>query len=58
MDLGFTRRNLFVAPDMRQIAKLVDEALTHRQNPAAPEVVARKVAVLAERFPLYPELRG
>jgi len=43
--------------EMEEIAGLIDEALTHRQDPAALESVARKVASLAERFPLYPELR-
>jgi len=44
--------------DMQEIAALIDEALTHRQDSAALEAVARKVHALAERFPLYPELRG
>ncbi|MBI3321413.1 MAG: serine hydroxymethyltransferase [Candidatus Omnitrophica bacterium] len=44
-------------PEMEQIAGFIDEALTHRQDPAALAVVARKVGALAERFPLYPELR-
>jgi glycine hydroxymethyltransferase len=43
--------------EMRQIAALIDEALTHRQDEAALGTVARQVAALAERFPLYPELR-
>ncbi|MBI4342913.1 MAG: serine hydroxymethyltransferase [Candidatus Omnitrophica bacterium] len=43
--------------EMEEIAGLIDEALTHRQEPAALQAVARKVAALAERFPLYPELR-
>ena len=42
--------------EMEEIAALIDEALTHRQDPAALQAVARKVAALAERFPLYPEL--
>ncbi|MDP3703574.1 MAG: serine hydroxymethyltransferase, partial [Candidatus Omnitrophota bacterium] len=43
---------------MRQVAELIDEALTHRQDPSAVKAVAAKVAALADRFPLYPELRG
>ncbi len=42
---------------MIEIAGLIDEALTHRQDPAALASVARRAAALAERFPLYPELR-
>ena len=44
--------------EMEQVAALIDEALTRRQDPAALAEVARKVGVLAERFPLYPELRN
>jgi len=44
--------------EMREIAQLIDEALAHRQQPPALQTVARKVASLAERFPLYPELRA
>jgi len=44
--------------EMREVAQLIDEALAHRQEPAALESVARKVAALVERFPLYPELRA
>ena len=44
--------------EMEEIAGLIDEALTHRQDPAALQAVASKVAALAERFPLYPELRA
>ena len=44
-------------PQMEEIARLIDEALTHRQDPAALQAVARKVGMLADRFPLYPELR-
>ncbi|MBI3996927.1 MAG: serine hydroxymethyltransferase [Candidatus Omnitrophica bacterium] len=44
-------------PQMEEIARLIDEALTHRQDPAALGAVARNVSVLADRFPLYPELR-
>lgn len=43
--------------EMEEIAGLIDEALTHRQEPSALQAVARKVAALADRFPLYPELR-
>ena len=44
--------------EMREVALLIDEALTRRQDPAALQAVARKVSALAERFPLYPELRS
>jgi glycine hydroxymethyltransferase len=43
--------------EMEEVAALIDEALTHRTDPAALAAVARKVGTLAERFPLYPELR-
>ena len=45
-------------PQMREVTDLIDEALTHRQDPAALQAVARKVHTLAEKFPLYPELRS
>jgi len=44
--------------EMTQIAQLIDEALTRRQDAAALAAVAGKVAALADRFPLYPELRA
>mgnify|MGYP001620104186 CR=1 FL=1 len=44
--------------EMRAVAALIDETLTRRGDPAAPSDVARKVAALADRFPLYPELRA
>ena len=44
-------------PEMEQIAALIDEALTHRADAAILPAVRQKVAALAERFPLYPELR-
>jgi glycine hydroxymethyltransferase len=43
--------------EMEEVAALIDEALIHRQEPAALQAVSRKVGALAERFPLYPELR-
>ena len=43
--------------EMAEVAGLIDDALVHRQDPAALQAVARKVSALAERFPLYPELR-
>jgi glycine hydroxymethyltransferase len=43
---------------MEEVAGLIDEALEHRQDPAALEAVAHRVVALAERFPLYPELRN
>jgi glycine hydroxymethyltransferase len=43
--------------EMQAIAGLIDEALTRRAEPEALASVAQKVGALAERFPLYPELR-
>ena len=43
--------------EMGEIAALIDEALMSRQDPSALPAVARQVARLASRFPLYPELR-
>ena len=43
--------------EMMQVAELIDEALTHRQDPTRLQAVANKVGALVERFPLYPELR-
>ena len=43
---------------MEEVAQLIDEALAHREDPSALEAVRRRVAALAERFPLYPELRS
>jgi glycine hydroxymethyltransferase len=45
-------------PEMRRIAELIDEVLMHRQDAAVIERVRGEVAKLADRFPLYPELRG
>jgi glycine hydroxymethyltransferase len=44
--------------EMDEVAGLIDETLAHRQDPSRRAAVARKVAALAERFPLYPELRN
>ncbi|MBI3330779.1 MAG: serine hydroxymethyltransferase [Candidatus Omnitrophica bacterium] len=44
--------------EMRTVAALIDEALASRGDAAALSAVARQVAALAERFPLYPELRA
>ena len=46
------------AAEMEEVAGLIDEALVHRQDPSALQAVARKVGALADRFPLYPELRA
>jgi len=43
--------------EMEEVAGLIDEALTRRQDAMALAAVAQKVHALAERFPLYPELR-
>jgi len=45
-------------PQMEDIARLIDEALTHRQEPSVLAAVAHKVRALADRFPLYPELQS
>ena len=45
-------------PQMEQVAQLMDEALTHRQDATVLQAVARKVGTLTDQFPLYPELRG
>ena len=44
--------------EMEEVAALIDEALTHRQDPVVLQTVARKVKAMADRFPLYPELRN
>jgi glycine hydroxymethyltransferase len=44
--------------EMGEIAQLIDEVLTHRGDAQALRGVAHRVAELAERFPLYPELRA
>jgi glycine hydroxymethyltransferase len=43
---------------MEEVAQLIDEALTRRQDPSALQSVARKVGTLVEQFPLYPELHS
>ena len=45
-------------PEMERIAELIDQALANRQDAQALERVRRGVEELAERFPLYPELRA
>ena len=42
---------------MEEIAGLIDDALSHRQDAPALAKVAQNVGALTERFPLYPELR-
>ena len=49
--LAVHKSNRFVS------AQLIDDVLSHRQEPAVMQAVTRKVAALADRFPLYPELR-
>ena len=44
-------------PEMERIAQLIDLALVNRADAAALERVRAGVAQLAEKFPLYPELR-
>ena len=43
--------------EMKQVAQLIDEALTQRLDEAALGRVAEKVGALAEKFPLYSDLR-
>jgi len=45
-------------PEMEQIAACIDDVLMHRSDPAAVEQVRSRVKALADRFPLYPELRA
>ncbi|HEX9779605.1 MAG TPA: serine hydroxymethyltransferase [bacterium] len=45
-------------PEMADVAALIDEALMGREDPAVLEAVAARVAALADRFPLYPDLRA
>ncbi len=45
-------------PQMETIAKLIDEALVHRAEPARLQAVREQVQTLTEQFPLYPELRA
>ncbi len=44
--------------EMTKIAELIDQALMNRADSAALERVRNGVAQLAEKFPLYPELRA
>ena len=44
--------------EMTQVARLIDEALARREDPAALQAVTRQVEALTERFPLYSELRS
>ena len=44
--------------EMERIAALIEQTLSSRAKPDALESVRREVAALAERFPLYPELRA
>jgi glycine hydroxymethyltransferase len=43
--------------EMREVAQLIDEALTQRADPQAVAAVGRRVSTLVDKFPLYPELR-
>ena len=43
-------------PQMRQIARLIDTAIGHREELSAIRDVRRRVRELAGRFPLYPQL--
>ncbi len=43
--------------EMEEIAGMIDEVLAHRTHPETIAAVRQRVKVLADRFPLYPELR-
>ena len=43
--------------EMKTIGALIDRVLSGINDPAVPEQVARDVEKLADRFPLYPELK-
>lgn len=43
-------------PQMRLIAKLIDEGIEASDNPKKLEEIKREVLALTKRFPLYPEL--
>lgn len=42
--------------EMKQIAKWIDEAITHRDNEEKLERIRTEVKEMTKRFPLYPEL--
>jgi glycine hydroxymethyltransferase len=44
-------------PEMKQIARWIDEALRHRTEAGILTRIRREVMELCERFPLYPERR-
>ena len=44
--------------EMTLIAGLIDEAIVGRADAGVLDAVGKKVGALAERFPLYPELRS
>jgi glycine hydroxymethyltransferase len=43
--------------EMKQIAALIDEAITHRENAEYLDGLRAKIKELTKRFPLYPELK-
>lgn len=45
-------------PQMEQVAQLINEVLTRREDPQAVAAVARKVDALTDQFPLYADLRA
>jgi glycine hydroxymethyltransferase len=48
-----------MGPDeMKEIAALIDRAIKNRRNEDELAIIAKDVAKLCERFPLYPELRA
>jgi glycine hydroxymethyltransferase len=44
-------------PEMKEIAVLIDEAITGRESEAKLDEVRRRVEKLTARFPLYPDLQ-
>jgi glycine hydroxymethyltransferase len=43
-------------PEMENIVAMIDEVLTHADQPEVVAAVKEHVQTLMERFPLYPEL--
>jgi glycine/serine hydroxymethyltransferase len=39
-------------PEMREIASIIADAIDRRDDPAAPETLAARVAAIAGRFPV------
>ena len=41
-------------PQMKKIAELIDEVVSHREDKKVIKGVRKKVAELTKKFPLYP----